>query len=274
MRQMGWMRELPDHRDYILDEHPDTAKLLRGPAVLGGSLAAASEPSSIDLSAYFSPVEDQGALGSCTAQAVVGIAEYLERRVRGAHTDGSRLFLYKTSRNLLGWVGDTGMYMRTAMKALALFGTPPERFWPYDIERFDAEPGVFAYAYAQRYRALNYFRLDKTGRSRPQLLSLMRSVMVYGLPVAFGFVVYSFGDERGAFPMPEPGQRPYGGHAVVAAGYDDNIKIGESVGAIKIRNSWGVKWGQKGYGWLPYDYIRGGLSADFWTLYGASYVRD
>jgi len=275
MHGLGCARELPDPRDYIFDEHPDTATLMRTRPVLGAGVApAAANPSSLDLTAYCSPIEDQGALGSCTAQAVAGVVEYLERRAMQRHIDASRLFLYKVTRNLLGWTGDTGAYLRTTMKALATFGTPPEQYWPYAIADFDAEPGAFQYAHAQRFRALNYYRLDRTGRSQVQLLQLIKDVMVYGLPIAFGYLVYSWGNDDGEFPMPEPGQRYYGGHAVVAVGYDDNRAIGSSVGALKIRNSWGTDWGRAGYGWLPYDYVYRGLSWDFWTIFSQGYQRD
>lgn len=46
--------------------------------------------------------------------------------------DTLRLFLYKTTRNLLGWTGDTGAYLRTTLEALVLFGVPPENYWQYD----------------------------------------------------------------------------------------------------------------------------------------------
>jgi C1A family cysteine protease len=55
-------------------------------------------------------------------------------------------------------------------------------------------------------------------------------------------------------------------------GYDDNRKIGDKKGAIKIRNSWGTDWGEGGYGWLPYAYIEAGLADDFWSLFKANYV--
>jgi C1A family cysteine protease len=74
---------------------------------------AKAAPASVDLRAWCSPIEDQGNLGSCTANAGVGLLEYYERRAFGKHLDGSRLFLYKASRNLLGWTGDTGAYLRT-----------------------------------------------------------------------------------------------------------------------------------------------------------------
>lgn len=272
--QLGCMPELPDHRDWVLDERPETARLFIPPPVMGSYAApAAASPASIDLSAHCSPIESQGALGSCTAHAVVGVLEYLERRARGRHVDASRLFVYKVGRNLHGWVGDTGLYVRSGMKALHVFGACPEHYWPYDVDEFDVEPGAFEYGYAQGYRATSYYRLDRTGRSKPQLVDLLKRAMVYGLPVAFGFVVYSWGDEDGAFPMPDEGQRHYGGHAVVAVGYDDNLRIGDSTGALKIRNSWGTRWGQAGYGWLPYDYVLSGLAWDFWTIFSQQYVR-
>ena len=88
----------------------------------------------------------------------------------------------------------------------------------------------------------------------------------------FGFTVYNFGNEKGEFEFPGSSDRVQGGHAVVAVGYDDNRKIGNEKGALKIRNSWGTAWGEGGYGWLPYTYIEAGLADDFWSLLRAEYV--
>lgn len=45
----------------------------------------------------------------------MGLVEYFELRARGRYLNASRLFLYKVTRNLLGWTGDTGAFLRNTM---------------------------------------------------------------------------------------------------------------------------------------------------------------
>ena len=93
-------------------------------------------------------------LGPVRPMRGVGLVEYFERRAFGKHIDASRLFLYKVTRNLLNWRGDTGAFLRSTMGAMVLFGVPPEQYWPYRIEEFDKEPPPFCYAFAQNYQAI------------------------------------------------------------------------------------------------------------------------
>ncbi|MCU0840873.1 MAG: cysteine protease [Thiobacillaceae bacterium] len=270
---LGWMRDLPDVRDYI-SETKEIAGILKQSKPLKGTLKAA--PASVDLRPWCSPIENQGGIGSCTAHAGVGMMEYYQRRAFGKHLDASRLFLYKATRNLLGWTGDTGAYLRDTMKAMVLFGIPPESHWKYDTAKYDQEPSAFLYAYAQAYQSLRYYRLDPAGTSTTTLLDRVKANLGAGLPPMFGFTVYSSipgsGDGKGDIPFPKAGDKVLGGHAVLAVGYDDNKKIGAHKGALLIRNSWGTGWGASGYGWLPYQYLLSGLAVDFWSLIQAEFV--
>ena len=117
--------------------------------------------------------------------------EYFERRAFGRHVDASRLFLYKVTRDLMRVTGDTGAYLRTTMGSLALFGVPPEEYWPYNIPTFDVEPPAFCYGFAANYRAIQYFRHDPPGTSTDTVLTNVKANLVAGIPAMFGFTVYA-----------------------------------------------------------------------------------
>lgn len=267
---MGWLPDMPDLRDLTVE----TGKIKPIINKLGIEKPTQSIPSSMDLKKYCSPVEDQGKLGSCTANAGVGMLEYFERKAYGKHIDASRLFLYKATRNLMQQTGDTGAFLRTTMNALVLFGVLPEKFYPYNIEEFDNEPPAFCYAYAQNYQALKYINLDPPETQKDELLLRIKTNLAAGLTSMFGFTVYNsiWNAKDGKIPFPCGKEKVEGGHAIMAVGYDNNLQIEnpncdkKTTGALLIRNSWGTKWGDEGYGWLPYEYVLKGLTQDWWTL--------
>jgi len=270
---MGRQRDIPDFRDHTAETDSIHAILSKSAPL---KAAAKKLPASVDLRPWCSPVEDQGSLGSCTANAGVGMLEYYERRTTGKHIDGSRLFLYKVTRELQGIKGDDGAQLRDVMKAMVLFGIPPEKYWPYHVTKFNDEPSNFCYAFAQNYQALKYYRLDPAGTPPAAALAAIKKNLASSLPAIFGFSVYSsippLSDGKGEIPFPEKCDSLEGGHAVLAVGYDDSKTIGKTKGALLIRNSWGKEWGDQGYGWLPYAFVEKGLADDFWSMVKAEYV--
>lgn len=316
---LGYHPDLPDMRDYCVGPNgkavqPSLNKVVEGivrgiqkansqlsdkaggkkgkgnsSAVLPSLLLGESpNPTRYDLRAtgHLSPVEDQGPLGSCTAQATVGLIEYMMRAGGGDGRDMSRLFLYKLSRRLLNWEGDTGAYLRTAIKAVTLFGLPPESDWPYVVERYNDEPQAYHFAYAQNFKATTYARLDGYGDGDATLDSVKRC-LADGFPVVFGFPVYSSIDEVGTggnYVIPLPGSQDslLGGHAVMAVGFNDDLPVGtplgttasrKSKGALLIRNSWGQEWGVDGYAYLPYEYVLQLWAVDFWTVFNEDWLK-
>lgn len=272
-RSLGWHRDLPDFRDYTASTET-VSKILAKSSVLKKVKKAL--PTSVDLRKFCSPIENQGSLGSCTAHAGVGMIEYFERHAFGKHIDASHLFLYKVTRKLLNFNGDDGAYLRDTMKAMVLFGVPPEQYWPYNIAHFNDEPSAFCYAYAQNYQAIEYYRLDPVNTPTSDVLNKIKINIAANLPAMFGFSVFSSmpnsGDGKGEIPFPSKGDSLEGGHAVLAVGYDDHKNIGNQKGALLIRNSWGADWGENGYGWLPYAYVENSLATDFWSMVKAEFV--
>jgi C1A family cysteine protease len=274
----GWLPPLPDMRDYGVGHReivPMFEKL--------GLSSPPTVPTRADLRPWCSPVENQGDLGSCTAHAAAGIVEYFQSRGFDKHIDASRLFIYKATRNLMQVTGDTGSWLRNTMGALVLCGVAPEKYWPYDIAKFDVEPTSFVYSVADNYETLKYFCLDPSGGNvdSDKVLDGLKSLLAAGIPAMFGFYgfpSFSNAEAAGDIPYPCPDEKAEWGHAIVAVGYDDEKKVTNTrcdvttTGALLIRNSWGVGWGDGGYGWLPYRYVLDRLAMDFWVMLSMKWV--
>ncbi len=271
--KLGWKPDLPDLRDYT-DQNGTMAKILEP---LGVTEAQASIKTSVDNRQFCSPIDDQGDLGSCTAHMGIGMIEYCEFKAFKKFVHGSRLFVYKATRDYAGYRGDSGAEIRNTMGALAMYGVPPERLWPYtdDPKKFDLEPPTNVYIAGQMYQAEKYMRLDYAGIDNQVLLHKIKTYLAAGFPVGYGFSVFKSidqADQDGRIPFPGPKEELEGGHANMFVGYDDSMVItntvygGSTKGALLTRNSWGTGWGEKGYGWLPYDYVLKELAEDFWVL--------
>lgn len=240
----GWVPDVPDQRDYLL------SAVLKVPARL---------PSKVDLRPFCSKVEDQGQLGSCTANALAGALEFLERKDKVPFQDFSRLFIYYNERVLEKTTSsDSGAMLRDGIKTLAKQGVCSEKSWPYVVSKFKVKPKASCYQEALQHQITSYHRI--------LTLDEMRVCLAEGFPFVFGFTVYESFESlevsrTGVANMPKPTERVLGGHAVMAVGYDHSKQ------RFIVRNSWGEDWGLKGYFTLPYKYLGNrNLSDDFWTI--------
>jgi C1A family cysteine protease len=120
-------------------------------------------------------------------------------------------------------------------------------------------PPAVCYTSAKLDRALQYARVTQT-------LTQIQGCLAAGFPFVFGFTVYDSVESdpvarTGVMPMPAPGERVQGGHAVMAVGYDNTKRV------VIVRNSWGSDWGQQGYVTMPYEFIiQPSYASDFWTI--------
>jgi C1A family cysteine protease len=243
MSVYGWNPDIPDQRDYLYK----------------GIMPKIAIPSKIDLRKTCSAIEDQGNLGSCTAQALVGALEFLEVKDKVPYVNLSRRFLYYNERVIYHSVNeDSGAMIRDGIKSLYHEGVCTERKCPYRISSFASKPSKASYVDALEHQIIEYRRL--------LAIQEMKVCLADGFPFVFGFSVYeSFESDEvtktGIASMPKRSESLLGGHAVLAVGYDEIAK------SFLVRNSWGTKWGMKGYFTLPYGYFTNrNLSDDFWTI--------
>jgi C1A family cysteine protease len=243
---LGWVPDLPDHRDYMLSLPPMVGEI----------------PSKVDLRTNDSPIFNQGTLGSCTGQATAGAYIHNLKKQNEEVFTPSRLFIYYNGRKAINSIKqDSGAMLRDCIKSVNVDGVCNEELWPYEISKFKNKPRRRCYREASNHQSISYSRV-------PRDLDSFKSCLASGYPFVFGFAVYESFMVRtvaqsGMMQWPGKDEKHFGGHAVCAVGYDDNLEGGRFI----VRNSWGDKWGDNGYFYMPYEYLTTkGLADDFWVI--------
>ncbi len=226
-------------------------------------------PASVDLrkqKGVFPPIFNQGNLNSCTANAVSAILYFDMIHQKWSETfTPSRLFIYHNELASEGKLNDKDyaehgatVKMRDCLKTVDSDGFCSETLWPYDESKYNINPSAAALAEAKKYHSYEYQRIHH------QDLNQIKACLASGLPFIFGIVIYkSFESDQvkqsGKVPLPQPGDEQLGAHAIVGVGYDDDQQV------FIFRNSYGEDWGDQGYGYLPYSFMRR-YAFDFWVI--------
>lgn len=213
---------------------------------------------SVDLMHHMPPVWDQGKVGSCTAQSALAC---LYKCLPGKFIP-SRYFTYYNSRLIAGYTPneDNGCSMQDVCKSVQKYGVCPEDVWGND-KHFAEQPSREAYSIALKHRRYIY-------ESIPKVLSIMIGCLNDGHSFFLAIEMFRSAFKKdnithGIIPMPSPSEmreEPLGAHAITICGYDTTKQ------QFKMRNSWGTKWGDNGYGFIPFEYIESSLAFDAYTI--------
>lgn len=241
MRPYGWRPDLPGrYPTFAAVHHPHIETL----------------PTKVSLLDKMPPVFDQGQLGSCTANALLGAMGFLHPGFIG-----SRLQLYYGERLIEGTVNsDAGAAISDGVRVLQQQGVAPEAEWPYDISRFAHPPAAKAVADAPAHKITSASKLQPAD---------FKQCLAAGFPFVLGFTVMeSFESAKvastGLVPLPDYDEQVLGGHAVCVIGYDEHSPGGD---CYLVQNSWGTGWGMQGRFWVPCAYFEHeDLASDAWTL--------
>ena len=138
-----------------------------------------------------------------------------------------------------------GSYCLTFARVLAGWGAVSERRWPYPRGAViwpPVEPAGLDQI-ARFNRLLSHFRIRS--------LEDARTCLAFHGPFNFAVPITASGRSASEGVVPDPDSRMefVENHAVLAVGYDDKTEL------LKFQNSWGERWGQGGYGYLPYRYF-------------------
>ena len=245
-RRYGYLRDIADHRDLGI------ASFL--------NLARDPHPPSVDLESFCGPVRDQGNEGSCTAHAGIGMREFLARKYQSQAPILSPSFLYYQERMLDGSLdqGDCGSYGRTVCRALNQFGVCTLGDEAYVPGQFSTAPTETQLTDGLVWKGGAYHRIAN--------VQDMKSCLASGYVFAIGFTVYESFESIGADGLWNPSTKEtvYGGHEVLAIGYNDSV----NGGSFKVRNSWGPGWASSGNFWMRYaDAANRNILQDAWMLH-------
>ena len=202
-------------------------------------------PERVDLSHRFPRARSQGKQGSCVGWAVGYAARsyYVSGPGGGRRLTADRItspaYIYDSIRKP-GAGCDAGSRISDAM-TLLIKGSVSYAAYPYDWRRC-RRPGPGTMARATRFSIARWLRVD-TGR-----LDQVKAELAKGHPVVIGMVPNrAFHKLRGRrIWRAGPIDRRQSGHAVTVVGYTERGRY------FTVVNSWGRRWGHRGFGRIGY----------------------
>lgn len=212
----------------------------------------------------FPDIYDQGKIGSCTANASAHLFLYciLNNKVENINDmpfKPSRMYIYNKARMLYGQdLANDGTTITSIIQSIKENGVCEENLFKYEMSNKTIIPNEKCNTNATFHKIINATNIIAT-------LDNIKMYLQETNPIICAFTVFESIDNvksDGIIQMPDfKGEKIIGGHAVMLVGYDDKKKL------FKFLNSWGSKWGDNGYGYIPYDYLLNqSYSSDYWIV--------
>ncbi|MEM6800894.1 MAG: C1 family peptidase [Bacteroidota bacterium] len=213
-------------------------------------------PPSVSLKAYAPTPKDQGSYNNCvawaSAYAARGIMEAYKRKVtnkeiiqRNAFAPG---FIYKLIAPTNSCYEPTSIEL--ALKVMQEKGaakyTDVNQVCPQSLSRK-------AYASASRFKIKDYKRLFYYKEPATEKIQSIKQALSEAKPVIVGMRCTPSFEHADGYDLWKPKESKnthnFFGHAMCILAYNDS-KYG---GAFQIMNSWGTRWGNKGFIWVRYQ---------------------
>lgn len=209
-------------------------------------------------------VRNQGRSNACTAFAVCEMMDYFLEHKKNISWKGfksSPLYLWyfcrlKEGNNRKNY----GAVLRNVFKTIKNYGFVLEKQHPFSNNWYKRpEPKIVQAGY---FFKLYLKQLPKyySIRTRNRYFSKhVSNCLTNEHPIVFGFPIYdelAFAKST-SYKINTSTGKYRGYHAMLIVGENKNYYI--------IKNSWGTRWGRKGYCWIKKDLIQK-QGIDFWTL--------
>ncbi|MGE6964320.1 C1 family peptidase [Bacillus thuringiensis] len=204
-------------------------------------------PNQIDLREYFPAVRSQSKFGTCVPFATTALREYYIARDTGAR--GADITYLSPSYIYYPNGPKDGMYFDSAFQILQQEGVPPETERLYDLNPENTNQFKEPLTSLQRTNAVPYKISSYQAIRQANYIADIKQALANRDPVLVGIYVYPNFDATPASGIVPPvtEKKSRGGHALVIVGYDETNKW------FIIRNSWGTKFGDQGYAYMPYQ---------------------